>query len=829
MISNFVGQESTLENLKQKHKVDKARHRKLIREANAAESLKRDTELFTILDQNSTKVYKAVRAGKGDVTRKISKLSANGRCYTGESVPDGFFDSLLELKSFDETKIQDPEAFNRYEADYENIIKLCSTENDIPRISLEDSTKILRRIRPNVNDYHSVTANHFLHAGETGINHFHLLLEALIEDINNITIEEVNTVHAAILFKGHSKDKTSARSYRTISTCPLVAKALDMFIRDLNINSWNLDQAPTQFLGEGSSHELAALLLTEVIQHSLHVLHQPLFVLYLDAKSAFDKVIRQLLIRNLYFAGTEGKSLLYIDNRLEHRKTYAEWDKQLMGPIMDELGTEQGGVSSGDFYKIYGKSQLHMAQTSSLGVQLSRDLVVSAIGQADDTLLVSNSLHSLQNLLQLSLYYCSKYNVELCPGKTKLQVIASKKMSSEVAYLKEFSPVVLNGIKLKFHDSAEHVGIIRSVSGNLPNILDRISSHKKAVSAVLHSGAARHHRANPAAGLKLEQVYGFPVLLSGLGSLVLSKAELSIVNSHHKETLQHLLRLLPRTPQAVYYFLAGSLPGEALVHLRQFSLLAMISCLPDSPLYKHALNVFTARSAGCSWFHQVRDLCLQYQLPHPLTLLDTPSPLSKETFKKLAKKQVTSYWELKLREEASPLTSLRYFKPAFMSLSSTHPLFLSAGSSPYEVVKAGIQAQLLSGRYRTESLCKHWSKNPNGNCLGPSCAGKDIIEDEEHVLLYCQSLAATRMNLVNFTIGYTSSFPLLTDILLTFTNPNHPKFFQFLLDCSVIPQVISLTQEHGTDILCHLFKVTRTWCYSLHHDRLKMLGRWLRH
>ena len=106
-----------------------------------------------------------------------------------------------------------------------------------------------------------------------------------------------------------------------------------------------------------------------------------------------------------------------------------------MGPIHDELATEQGSVSSGDFYKSYGKSQLHMAQTSSLGVELCGDLVVSGLGQADDTLLVSNSLHSLQNLLQLSLYYRSKYNVELCPEKTKLQVIATKNISSEVGKL----------------------------------------------------------------------------------------------------------------------------------------------------------------------------------------------------------------------------------------------------------------------------------------------------------------------------------------------------------------------------------------------------------
>ena len=195
-----------------------------------------------------------------------------------------------------------------------------------------------------------------------------------------------------------------------------------------------------------------------------------------------------------------------------------------MGPIDDQLGV--------------GKDPLELAQRSELGVKVSRDLVVSAIGQADDTLLVSNNLHNLQNLLQLSLHHCSKSNVELCPGKTKLQVLATKKMRRHVDYLKHFSPVNLNGTRLDFCDSAEHVGILRSINGNLPNIYERIFSHKKALAAVLYTGVAKQHRANPAAGLRLERLYGAQVLLSGLGSLVLSKFEISVFSKYHKDTIQ---------------------------------------------------------------------------------------------------------------------------------------------------------------------------------------------------------------------------------------------------------------------------------------------------
>ena len=150
------------------------------------------------------------------------------------------------------------------------------------------SLELLQQMKPNVNDFFSVSPNHYNYAGPAGWKHFHLLLTALISNVNTTSVKEINTVMAIILFKGHNKDKTSDRSYRTISTCPVIAKSLDLYIRNLHIKGWNFDKPDTQFQGEGSSHELAAILLTEVIQQSLYNIKKPVFVLYLDAKSCKD-------------------------------------------------------------------------------------------------------------------------------------------------------------------------------------------------------------------------------------------------------------------------------------------------------------------------------------------------------------------------------------------------------------------------------------------------------------------------------------------------------------------------------------------------------------
>ena len=127
----------------------------------------------------------------------------------------------------------------------------------------------------------------------------------------------------------------------------------------------------------------------------------------------------------------------------------------------------------------------------------------------------------------------------------------------------------MEGDVINFVDEAEHVGLLRSTSGNLPHLASRISSHRKSLAAVLPLGLARGHRGNPAASLRIHQLYASPVLLSGLASLVLNNSETKLIDSYMKKTSQNLQKLMDKTPACVVSFLGGSLPGTALLHQRQ--------------------------------------------------------------------------------------------------------------------------------------------------------------------------------------------------------------------------------------------------------------------
>ena len=797
----------------------KANHRRLIRQYSGAKNTAEDQRMSSLLSStSSSSVYRKIKSIKSSSFKQIPFLKVGTETFHGEDVKDGFFESISKLKMKEPNSCHSDTAINQHLEDYKHILDICKNKVDLPRISLYDSTKILKSMKAHVNDFYSLTPAHFIHAGESGSEHFNFLLNCIIEDTNNATIEELNSCYALLLHKGHGKERTIDKAYRTISTCPLLSKAIDLYIRDLHKEKWTAEEASTQYQGEGSCHELAALLVSEVIQHSVWTLKEPAYLLFMDAKSAFDKVVPEMLIRNLYKAGMNGNTINFIDHRLKNRLTYIDWDKNLMGPIRDEHGVEQGGINSSDYYKIYSNENLNNAQKSSQGIDLGNSLVISEIGLADDTVACANKLTNLSNILHLVNDYCRKYSVTLCHEKTKL-IRFTKNHDTD---LEVYNPIFIDGQQIVISNEAEHVGVLRSsTQGNIPHLMNRICSHRKALGATLSSGVAQRNRANPLVGLKLEKVYGSPVLLSGVASLVLLGSETSMLDRHLKDTYSNIQKLHKKTPESVVYFLGGCLPGEAVIHLRMLTLFGMVARLHDDPLKIHARNVLvTAKSSSKSWFCQLRNLCLIYQLPHPIVILDFPP--NREAFKKLIKSRVVDYWERKLRGEALLLPSLLYFKPEYMSLTRPHPIWSTAGSNPYEVSKAVQQARFLSGRYRSEYLSRHWTSNKEGYCLSPTCNKE--LEDVEHILIHCKAYRDCKSRL--YSLWLSSANLVVKQIVIEALSNEKSYLLQFIIDCSVLPSVIKAVQAHGHGILDDLFYLTRTWCFSIHRQRMKMLGRW---
>ena len=94
-------------------------------------------------------------------------------------------------------------------------------------------------------------------------------------------------------------------------------------------------------------------------------------------------------------------------------------------------------------------------------------------------------------------------------------------------------------------------------------------------------------------------------------------------------------------------------------------------------------------------------------------------------------------------------------------------------------------------------------------------------ESLEHILLDCPAYSTTRDGLLRKwrAVQHPGILELVEKALI-----EHKDYMmQFLLDASAMPESQSLMRTCGEDILYTVFSLTRSWCYSIHRDRLDLI------
>ena len=124
-----------------------------------------------------------------------------------------------------------------------------------------------------------------------------------------------------------------------------------------------------------------------------------------------------------------------------------------------------------------------------------------------------------------------------------------------------------------------------------------------------------------------------------------------------------------------------------------------------------------------------------------------------------------------------------------------------------------------------------------GKISGNSCWSSLFHKQEmklpcEHLLLFCPALQTSRDKMFSLLLNTASNFPPVQKFLFeVLFSSNYKTLAQFLVDCSVLPDVILLQQSYGQEPLRNMFYVSRNWCYSIHHNRMNLLGltqfRWI--
>ena len=152
---------------------------------------------------------------------------------------------------------------------------------------------------------------------------------------------------------------------------------------------------------------------------------QPLYLAFLDLRKAFDSVPRYLLFKKLSHIGIRGKLFNVLKDLYTKNKARVRIGQKFSAYFEINSGVMQGSKLGPILFIFYINDLLHSLNDSSLGAHVG-DVVVSALGFADDIILISDNPEKLQKLIDICSLWATRNGMGFNTDKCKILTLNTK-------------------------------------------------------------------------------------------------------------------------------------------------------------------------------------------------------------------------------------------------------------------------------------------------------------------------------------------------------------------------------------------------------------------
>ena len=533
-------------------------------------------------------------------------------------------------------------------------------------------------------------------------------------------------------------------------------------------------------------------------------------------------------MRELYSTGEQGDLLQYSNNIYQNTDSCIKMEGKLGRRFRTYKGSRQGHVKASGHFKAYINPCLTAANKSNLGFNIG-PICVTAVCVADDAYVLSDCPRKLQGAINIVGHYGKRYRVVFGASKTKAVITGSK---IDMQYYQDIKMWKLYDEKIDVSEDNEHLGII--VSGQeeeTKNVDANIVQCRGAVFALLGPAFSFRSKLSPKLQTHLWRVYCQPVLRSGLAALPVRPAQSQLMTTFHHKILRGFMKLSSSSPIPALYFLLGEMPIVAALHLDVLTLFHNIWSNPDitaHEILKYILRM--ADSQSVTWAAHVRILCLQYDLPDPLLLIEQQDAWPKSEWKNWCTTKVRAYHEKLWRGRALSNSKMNFLNVQLCGLTGRHHPALCGIDTTREVEKLRPHLKMLTGDYLTYSRIA-LDRGTGDPCCRICRSEQPLLtsppETIAHILTECRGTSEVRERI----------FPeLLTE--LSGAKPDHvylthpPSFHkldqnlaQFILDCTSFNLDNQLRISTNNIGISNIFRITRDMCFAMHTRRMQILKR----
>ena len=265
------------------------------------------------------------------------------------------------------------------------------------------------------------------------------------------------------ILKSKSKSVNDKLNYRPIALSNILSKVFENIL--YNRLEDYLYTTSNQFgFKKNVGTEMCVFALKEVIRH-YHTQGSHIFVCYLDATAAFDRISYSVLFKKLIKRSVP----LYIVRILYfwyfNQLVCVRWNQTLSYTFRVTNGVRQGGILSPLLFNVYMNDLSLSLNKFAIGC-IIQNTIINHFMYADDIVLVSPSAKGLQKLVNESLKYGNEHNILYNKSKTVCMLFKSSKYK----WIGNMPSIKLGDMPISFTDEHTYLGHV--ISNNLTDDSD---------------------------------------------------------------------------------------------------------------------------------------------------------------------------------------------------------------------------------------------------------------------------------------------------------------------------------------------------------------------
>ena len=386
--------------------------------------------------------------------------------------------------------------------------------------------------RNKTRDPFNLRAEHFIHAsGDTFIQY-------ITELINNLF--QAQTLPPALctsliipLVKNYKKPLSDPNNYRGISIIPIITKIAELVIIAKCPGLKNNNSSQFGFV-TGSSTVHAEILIQDTINY-YNKNDSPMYICSLDAEKAFDCCNWQKLFEKLSTKDDIPSAILkFLIKLYLNSEAAIIYNGHKTKTFNFSQGVRQGSLISPYLYNIYTEDLLETIKGMKIGATLGNSLNTSIIAYADDLILLSPTLRSLQEMINKCIEYGQEHGLKFNHAKTQFCVSGPCQLPAPA--------LSMYNIQILPKQELVHLGFKWKIQRNTLQLNHhkdvRISELWAVTSSLITAGIRNTH---PNTIVHIFNTIVVPKLLYGLEIVRLSNSDITQLEAQARSSLKALL------------------------------------------------------------------------------------------------------------------------------------------------------------------------------------------------------------------------------------------------------------------------------------------------